>query len=260
MTSAEKLAALRAPRPSSDLEWLVVATNKEKTKGLAVPYLPAAVIHGILDSVLGAENWRNEYVPWADTGAVCMLSLRLDGEWITKSDGAPFPETEPVKGVFSNAFKRAAGVWGVGRYLHAFPGTWVPVEPVGKSVRMKENPILPDELLPHDERGTRRPSRGQGSAAAGDGPERPAPTPPANPSTPPRRTDPPAPGGKALISPHQLRTIPELAKTAGVADADLAARIRAFGVDRLDDMTAKDAATVYMELNTAAQAAKKKGK
>jgi hypothetical protein len=46
------------------------------------------------------------------------LSLRIDGEWISKEDGADSPEREPVKGALSNAFKRACAVWGIGEHLY----------------------------------------------------------------------------------------------------------------------------------------------
>ena len=46
-----------------------------------------------------------------------LLELK-DGEWITKSDGADDSNIEGAKGGISDALKRAAVLFGIGRYLY----------------------------------------------------------------------------------------------------------------------------------------------
>ena len=55
-----------------------------------------------------------------------------------KYDGAENTDIEPVKGGLSDSFKRAAVLWGIGRYLYDMESIWVAIEPFGKSSRIKK--------------------------------------------------------------------------------------------------------------------------
>jgi hypothetical protein len=60
-------------------------------------------------------------------------SLRINGEWIEKQDGAQVTDYEAVKGGISSAFKRvAASGWGIGRYLYDVRNQWFPIKQRGK--------------------------------------------------------------------------------------------------------------------------------
>src|SRR5690606_29358478 len=72
-----------------------------------------------LDDVMGTENWQDKYIR-TDGGFICELSLRIEGEWITKSNVSNDTNIAPQKGGASGAFKRAAVEWGIGRYLYYF--------------------------------------------------------------------------------------------------------------------------------------------
>lgn len=141
----ESLKAFFAPE---DIEWRVGSTDAQKTRGMALAYLDARAVMDRLDEVMGPANWRNEYKPGPNGGVICGISLRIDGEWITKWDGADNTAVEPVKGGISDSFKRAAVVWGIGRYLYEFPAVWVKIEAVGKSTKMLEKPSIPAQFLP----------------------------------------------------------------------------------------------------------------
>jgi hypothetical protein len=65
--------------------------------------------------------------------------IRCDAEWLWKADGAGDTDVEAEKGALSDAFKRAAVRWGVGRYLYGLPSPWVEVEPAGRSVRIRKD-------------------------------------------------------------------------------------------------------------------------
>lgn len=143
-----------------EIEFRVGSTNevkengkviKKATKGLALPYVTNRAIQNRLDDVCGIENWCNVFQPWENGSQLCGISIRIDDandKWVTKWDGAENTKKEPVKGGLSNAMKRAAVQWGIGRYLYEVPPIWVDVVPKGKSYVFKCPPALPGAFLP----------------------------------------------------------------------------------------------------------------
>lgn len=125
-------AKLAAPFSPSDIDWRVGSTNAEKTKGMALAYIDARVVMDRLDGTVGPAGWACRYYI-AEGKTVCELSLKCDGEWVTKSDGAGNSDFEAEKGALSDAFKRAAVRWGIGRYLYDLASPWVPIESRGKT-------------------------------------------------------------------------------------------------------------------------------
>lgn len=136
-TPEELRQALTAPFPNEDIEWRVSATNKEKTKGLAVPYVTNRAIQNRLDDTVGIDGWHNEFKPWKDGKAqLCGISIYFHErkQWLTKWDGADDSDIESVKGGLSDSMKRAAVEWGIGRYLYGMTQVWVCIEQRGKGV------------------------------------------------------------------------------------------------------------------------------
>ena len=120
--------ALCQPFPSDSVEWRVGSTNQDKTKALPLAYIDARTVMDRLDSICGPENWQCNYVPGPGL-LVCNLGVRVpSGEWIWKADGAGATDIEGEKGMLSDALKRAAVRWGVGRYLYEIDAKWVPIE------------------------------------------------------------------------------------------------------------------------------------
>lgn len=75
-----------------------------------------------LDDVIGAGFWEDSYVP-GENSVMCRLTIELpDGRKVTKADAggyAGMPDAgDDDKSGFSDAFKRAAARFGVGRYLY----------------------------------------------------------------------------------------------------------------------------------------------
>ena len=91
-------------------------------KGKTLFYIDARCAMKRLDDVVGSHNWQDDYKS-IDGRTVCNLSVRINGEWITKSDGAGDTNIEGKKGGLSDAFKRAAVKFGVGRYFYYVPKT-----------------------------------------------------------------------------------------------------------------------------------------
>jgi hypothetical protein len=146
-TLKEMFASLKKAFPSSSIEWRLGTMNNDKSRGRALPYLTFQAVADRLDEVVGEENWKAEYVAGPAGGVVCKLALRINGEWIVKENGAGNTEMEGIKGGLTDAFKRAATMWGVGRYLHAYNALWVEVD----SQKTFQAPALPDDLLPPEE-------------------------------------------------------------------------------------------------------------
>ena len=124
---------LEAPFPYEELGWRITNTNREKTGGMAAPFVNERAIRKRLDQVLGRENWQNELkvtLGNAEASYICEISVYYPNrqEWIKKSNGAGSTQVEPVKGGISDAIKRAASMWGVGTYLYEFPGVWVDID------------------------------------------------------------------------------------------------------------------------------------
>jgi len=90
--------------------------------GATLHYIDARDVMFRLDEVIGPLNWQDTYKEVMGR-IVCTLSLRFpwEDEWVSKSDGAGDTKIEGDKGGISDAFKRAACRWGVGRYLYYFP-------------------------------------------------------------------------------------------------------------------------------------------
>lgn len=142
---------LGQPFPYSDVNWRLQYVDREKLEGFAVPYLDARAIADRLDSVVGQNNWKDSYTPWhtyvekvEDKGKVttkqiqsqiCVLSIYDEErkEWIDKSDGAENTDVESIKGGISDAFKRSAVKWNVGRYMYKMKPVWVKAKRQGRS-------------------------------------------------------------------------------------------------------------------------------
>jgi len=88
--------------------------------GKELVYITARHVMDRLDKVAGPPKWATTYHEVMGR-VVCNLSVYIDGNWITKSDGADDTSIEGAKGALSDALKRAAVQWGIGRYLY-LPG------------------------------------------------------------------------------------------------------------------------------------------
>lgn len=130
---------LAEPFDPSIVSFRVGPTTQDKTKGMALAYIDARDVMRRLDEVCGSENWQNDY-PWSDgRRVVCRLGIKIGDEWVWKTDGAGDTDTEGEKGALSDAFKRSAVHWGIGRYLYDVDAVWVQIEQRGKSYIIAES-------------------------------------------------------------------------------------------------------------------------
>jgi hypothetical protein len=149
LQSAEEIgAALAAPFDPEDVHFKPQAVSGNRA--LAIAYTNARAIQDRLDEVLGVDGWEDEYSCLPDGSVVCRLRLRIAGEWIDKMDvGSPSEQPDAgdkLKAAFSDALKRAAVKFGIGRYLHQLPPQWIDYDP--KKRQFLGKPQLPAWALP----------------------------------------------------------------------------------------------------------------
>ena len=109
---------------AEDVECRISQTNQYGV-GLLL-YKDARCDQNILDETVGAMNWRKDY-QLIDGQLFCTISIwdAEKGQWISKQDVGTESNTEAEKGRASDAQKRAAFVWGIGRELYTAPDMWV---------------------------------------------------------------------------------------------------------------------------------------
>jgi hypothetical protein len=131
--------ALSEPFPLEYIEWRVGSTSSDKSKGLALCYVDARAVMDRLDAVCGPAGWQCNYSHQTPAVVICNLGILIGDDWVWKADGAGATDVEGEKGMLSDALKRAAVRWGVGRYLYDLKSPWVELEPAGRSVRIKDS-------------------------------------------------------------------------------------------------------------------------
>lgn len=148
MTAREIQQALSAPFAPDKIGWK--AQSVKNNRALAVAYCDARDVMDRLDAVLGVENWEDSYDIAADGSVVCQLRVKIGESWVVKSDVGSQSEQpdsgDRLKAAFSDALKRAAVKFGIGRYLYSLPAVWCDYDPVKK--QLVGTPQLPAWALP----------------------------------------------------------------------------------------------------------------
>lgn len=126
---------LCAEFPRESVHWRAQSVNQKTGEtALALAYIDARDVMDRLDLVCGPGGWQSEHYEIGKKTA-CKIGIAnpivspgMDNRWVWKSDGAGDTAVEGDKGAFSDALKRAAVSWGVGRYLYDMPALWIPCE------------------------------------------------------------------------------------------------------------------------------------
>jgi hypothetical protein len=95
---------------------------------MMLDYIDARYVMDKLDH-LGPENWQDRYIDRTGGSVRCGIGLLVDGEWVWKWDVGTVSDIEPEKGSYSEAFKRAAVKWGIGRDLYGHKPAAAATEP-----------------------------------------------------------------------------------------------------------------------------------
>jgi hypothetical protein len=93
--------------------------------GREMSFITARQVMDRLDAVIGPGNWSTHYFAHADGAVECTLTIfgvaKADVGYKNNPEAKPTDkqyEWEPLKAAYSDAFKRAAVAWGVGRFLY----------------------------------------------------------------------------------------------------------------------------------------------
>ena len=139
MNAQEIFDRLSAPFMPEEIDWRVGSTNGDKTKGMALAYMDARAVMDRLDAACGPQNWQCQYTQ-AGSIMICAIGIKFGDDWVWKQDGAGATDFEGEKGAMSDAFKRAAVRWGIGRYLYDIKAPWVAIQPMGsKSFKIADD-------------------------------------------------------------------------------------------------------------------------
>jgi hypothetical protein len=151
MTTQPKIdisQALAEPFPVEEVRWKPQAVSGNRA--LAIAYIDARSVMDRLDDTVGPAGWQDDYHFLADGAVLCKLRLHLDGVWITKMDvGGQSDQPDGgdrLKAAVSDALKRAAVKFGIGRYLYDLPRQWVDYDPQRK--QFVRTPTLPPWAVP----------------------------------------------------------------------------------------------------------------
>lgn len=101
-------------------QWRIQSINGQYAQ--LVAYIDSRDVQNILDEVVGEANWQDDYKEIAGKvyAGVGILLNDIVG-WVWKWDCGTESNIEKEKGQASDAFKRAAVKWGVGRFLYDLP-------------------------------------------------------------------------------------------------------------------------------------------
>ncbi len=143
------LFKLSRPFPTDSIEWRAQRVSKDKmgnNVAMMLAYVTVNTVRDRLDEVMG-HNWQCRHEVFGSK-TICHLGLKLNGEWIWRSDGAGDTAYEADKGAISDSLKRAGVCWGIGRHLYNIKSAnasgqiWVKcdVTPNGKFKKPLEDP------------------------------------------------------------------------------------------------------------------------
>lgn len=116
------------------VKWRVQSTKYGKSN--CVAYVDARDVQNHLDNVCGIENWQSRHKE-EKGNLFCEIGICINGNWIWKSDVGTESNIEKQKGEASDSFKRAAVMWGIGRFVYDYPVVKVAT---GKHTNGKEYP------------------------------------------------------------------------------------------------------------------------
>lgn len=105
-------------------KWRVQSFSKNKAVAQCVAYVDSRDVQKLLDRVCGAGNWQDDYKE-VSGNVYAGIGIKVDDEWVWKWDCGVESNMEAKKGQASDAFKRAAVKWGVGRFLYDLPIQYV---------------------------------------------------------------------------------------------------------------------------------------
>lgn len=119
--TAEDIKLLSEPFDEKTIGVKVQSFNKERTRAMLVCYIQHTDVYARLDQVDAA--WKAEVTDTQFLGESCFVRVRLTVKEVSRENAG---EGGDPKSAISDAIKRAAMLFGVGRYLYDSETVWVP--------------------------------------------------------------------------------------------------------------------------------------
>jgi len=132
---------LSEPFPVAELLFRVGGKATEGGRCRALAYIDARMVMDRLDSVVGPDHWSFDWEPLDAEGHAVKGKLTVCGV-LHADTGQALKEEELWKSSVSDALKRCAVHFGIGRELYAFGTIWVAAKVVGP------NTYFADDLEP----------------------------------------------------------------------------------------------------------------
>lgn len=123
------LDLLKQPLTREQIDFKISQVTKTDSAVWAsiLAYKDARTDMEILDKAVGPLNWQVTYQ--RDSKNVLQCSIGIFNieylTWVWKTSNGVESDYESEKGEYSDAFKRAGFMWGIGRQLYDFPSIWV---------------------------------------------------------------------------------------------------------------------------------------
>ena len=148
--------ALNQPFDESQVKWKPQITKKKDGSGYyhgnqqvagCTAHIDARDVMNRLDEVVGTFGWSDSYHVLGDKNVECMLTVN----GVTKSDvGEVNPDgfADPLKTAYSDALKRAAVKFGIGRHLYDMEIEWLPYDGykiLEQSPKLRQNKATPPQ-------------------------------------------------------------------------------------------------------------------
>jgi hypothetical protein len=128
----ELAAQLGAPFDPQDVDFRPQGKPRDG-QGKVVAYVDARAVQERFDEVFGPLGWSFTWEPLVITSTIQVVRGTITVDGVAKSDVGDAGDTEPSKSAVSDAIKRAAVMWGVGRYLYSLGNFYVKAREVGNS-------------------------------------------------------------------------------------------------------------------------------
>jgi hypothetical protein len=121
---------LSEPFLPEELLWRVEELSDDKKRALVAPHVTYWAVLDRLDEAVGIQGWQDSYellqTPPAEAPGNYAVKCRLIVMGISKED---LGEGDSLRAAFSEALKRAAVKFGVGRFLYRLDKQWVDHDP-----------------------------------------------------------------------------------------------------------------------------------
>ncbi|MHA0044249.1 Rad52/Rad22 family DNA repair protein [Deinococcus sp. PEB2-63] len=150
MNLSDVLKRLQAPFPAHMVAWKPAAYSRDRSRALLLAHIDARAVQDRLDAICPeAWSFTLEVVPGTRQPTV---KGRLTVLGVTREDIGEAPEGDlgTLKAAASDALKRCAVHFGIGRYLYDLPRAWADWDDAARAPT--QTPELPDWARPDHER------------------------------------------------------------------------------------------------------------